>query len=200
MRDDGNHDDNPWREGAVRTVFENPWLRLEEQDMLDPAGKPRVYGLVRFKKLAVGALPIEPDGTVHLVGQWRVPLKRYSWEMPEGGAEAGEDARDCALRELEEEAGLKAGRMIEVLRMALSNSVTDEEAVCFLATDLSPGAHAPEDTEVLRQRRAHFRDVLAEVVSGKITDSLTVATVLRVHHMAVEGELEESLARAILRR
>lgn len=191
-------DQNPWTFLAASTAFENPWLRLVEQEVIDPTGAQRIYGIVRFKKIAVGVLPITDDGLVHLVGQWRVPLGRYSWEMPEGGCEAGEDPLDCARRELEEEAGVRALRLVPIVKMDLSNSVTDEQAICYLATGLAAGVHAPEPVEVLRNRTVPFREVLADVVSGRITDAMTVASVLRAHHMAVTGELDAALAAAML--
>lgn len=186
-------DDNPWRVKAERTAFENDWFWVEEHDVVRPDGRDGYYGVIRVRRLAVGVLPIDSDGRVHLVGQWRYPLGRYSWEMPEGGADPGESAEACARRELAEETGLRAGRLVEILRMDLSNSLSDEQAVVFLATDLSPGPAAPDGTERLRHRLAPFADALAAVAAGKITDALTVAAVLRAHHMAVKGEIERPL-------
>lgn len=173
---------------------------IDRYAVIHPGGAPGTYSVMRPRRLAVGVLPIEPDGFVHLVGQWRFPLGRYSWEMPEGGAEPGEPPLDCAKRELEEETGLRAGSFELVLEMDMSNSLTDERAVIYLATGLTAGAAQPEATEVLRHRRAHFQDVLARVVDGRIRDSLTVAAVLRAHHMAVTGALPQVLAEAMLGR
>jgi len=190
--------DNPWTVQATRVVYENPWLAVEHNDVLNPAGAPGQYGIVRFRKHAVGVLPIEPDGAVHLVGQFRLPLDRYCWEMPEGGAEPGEDLEACARRELAEETGLSAERLVQVLSLHLSNSVTDEAATCYLAFGLTQGAAAPEESEVLGCRRAPFAEALAEALDGRITDALTVATLLRAHHMATIGALPSDIARAIL--
>lgn len=189
---------NPWRIDATRTVYENPWIRLVEHDAVDPAGVRKPYGVVRFKKLAVGVLPVDERGRVHLVGQWRVPLGRYSWEMPEGGCEPGEEPETSARRELEEEAGLRASSLAPILEMDLSNSVTDERAMIFLATGLTPGRLAPEPVEVLKNRTAPFAEVLEDVAAGRIRDSLTVAAVLRAYHMAHTGAVDPALARAML--
>ena len=191
---------DPWIVKGVARAFENDWFHVETHDVLRPDGTPGHYGVVRIRRLAVGVLPIDPEGRVHMVGQWRFPLGRYSWEMPEGGAEPGEDAQGCAERELAEETGLRAGSLLKVLEMDLSNSLTDERAVLFIATDLTQGEAEPEATEVLKRRSAHFLDVLARVADGRIRDALTVAAVLRAHHMAVTGQLPAPLTAAMLRQ
>lgn len=198
MTDDWEEDGDPWAVKSVRRPFENNWLALDEHQVTRPDGNPGTYTVVRIRRLAVGVLPIDANGDVHLVGQWRFPLKRYSWEIPEGGAEPGEDALDCAKRELAEETGLAASDWRLILEMDLSNSLTDERAKMFLATGLKAGAAAPEPTEVLRHRRAPFMDALARVADGRIRDSMTVAAVLRAHHMAVTGALPGALAEAML--
>lgn len=199
MSDIWEEEGDPWTVTGAKRAFENDWMVIDSYAVLHPGGAPGTYSVMRPRRLAVGVLPIEPDGSIHLVGQWRFPLKRYSWEMPEGGAEPGEPPLECARRELEEETGLSAGSFEVVLEMDMSNSLTDERAVVFIATDLRTGKAQPEATEVLRHRCAHFLDVLARVADGRIRDSLTVAAVLRAHHMAVTGQLPAALAQAMLR-
>lgn len=191
-------DGDPWTVKSTTIPFINNWFGVEKNDVVHPGGAGGEYTVARIRRLAVGVLPIEPDGSVHLVGQWRFPLARYSWEIPEGGAEPGEAASECARRELAEETGLRAGSVRPILEMDMSNSLTDERAVMFLATNLIPGTARPEPTEVLRLRTAPFANVLARVVDGRIRDSMTVAAVLRAHHMAVTGELPAALAQAML--
>lgn len=198
MSDDWEEDSDPWRVKSVKRVFENAWFWVDEHDVTHPDGAAGYYGVVRMRRVAVGVLPIEPNGAVHLVGQWRFPLGRYSWEMPEGGADPGESPEACARRELAEETGLVAGHLERILEMDLSNSITDERSVVFLATRLSQGAANPDPTEVLHRRTAPFREVLRRVADGRIRDSLTVAAVLRAHHMAVTGQLPPELAQAML--
>jgi 8-oxo-dGTP pyrophosphatase MutT (NUDIX family) len=200
MSDSWDEGGNPWIVKGVTHAFENDWFRIDEHDVTRPDGEKGYYGVIRVHRLAVGVLPIEADGRVHLVGQWRFPLGRYSWEMPEGGAEPGEDAQSCAERELAEETGLRAGAWLRVLEMDLSNSLSDEQAVIFIATGLTPGPAEPDATEVLKHRTAHFLDVLARVSDGRIRDAMTVAAVLRGHHMAVTGQLPAPLAAAMLRQ
>lgn len=200
MSDTWDEGGNPWIVKGMTHAFENDWFRIDEHDVIRPDGVKGYYGVIRVRRLAVGVLPIDAAGRVHLVGQWRFPLGRYSWEMPEGGAEPGEDARACAERELAEETGLRAREWLQVLEMDLSNSLTDEQAVIFLASGLSPGEADPDPTEVLKRRTAHFREVLERIADGRIRDSLTVAAVLRAHHMAVTGQLPAALTAAMLRQ
>ncbi len=200
MSETWDEDGDPWIVKGVTQAFENDWFRVDAYDVIRPDGVPGHYGVIRVRRLAVGVLPIEADGRVHLVGQWRFPLRRYSWEMPEGGGELGEGARDCAERELAEETGVRAGSLLKVLEMDLSNSLSDERAVIFIAFDLAAGEAQPEGTEVLKHRTAPFVDVLERVSDGRIRDALTVAAVLRAHHMAVTGQLPTLLAMAMLRQ
>jgi 8-oxo-dGDP phosphatase len=190
----------PWRRGPARLIYDNPWIRITEFDATAPTGRPALYGVVGFKNLAIAILPVHDDGTITLVGQHRFPLADYTWEIPEGGGPLADDPLESAKRELREETGLEAASWAEVLRMQLSNSVTDELSVGYLATGLSPspGGAEPDETEALALARAPFREALEAATSGKIKDALTVAMLLRGYHMAREGALPRALARAML--
>lgn len=160
--------------------YGNPWIDVVHHEVLDPSGKAGIYGTVHFKNLAIGILPLDAEGYTWLVGQHRFPLDAYSWEIPEGGGAIGVDPLEAAKRELKEETGLSAGRWDRILEMHMSNSVTDERAVAYLARDLSHGDAAPESTEELTVKRLPFDDVYEMVRRGEITDALAVATILRV--------------------
>ncbi|MDB5428070.1 MAG: MutT/nudix family protein [Phenylobacterium sp.] len=190
----------PWTSGDERVVFESGWLRVTDQTATAPTGKPARYGLVRFKNLAIAILPIHEDGTVTLVGQHRFPLGDYSWELPEGGSPLDEDPLEGARRELAEETGLAAAEWREILRTELSNSVTDERMIGYLALGLSEtsGSHRADDTEALALARVPFREALDAAMAGYLPDMLTVAMLLRGYHMAQEGSLPGALARAML--
>jgi 8-oxo-dGTP pyrophosphatase MutT (NUDIX family) len=190
----------PWKRGAERVVYENPWIRVSDHEATAPSGRPAQYGLVSFKNLAIAVLPLHDDGTVTLVGQNRFAFMDYSWELPEGGSPRGEDPLEGAKRELAEETGLQAAVWRQVLKVQLSNSVTDERAVGYLAFGLSPSdaGHQSDDTEVIALARAPFREVLEAALAGDLEDALTVAMLLRAYHMAREGDLPDALVRAML--
>lgn len=188
----------PWRVNAARTVYENPWIRVVDHDVTHPDGSPGQYGVVRFANRAVGVLPLAEDGMTWLVGQHRFPLDRYSWELPEGGGPLAEDPETAARRELQEETGLVAQTLIPLLEMDLSNSVTDEVAVCYLACDLAEGAAAPEPSEDLAVRKIPYAQLLDDVLAGRIRDSLTVGMALAAHARALRGALPEAICKRLL--
>lgn len=170
---------NPWRTLRRRVVYSNGWMTVEEDDVVRPDGLPGIYGVVRFPGRAVGVVALDDDDRLVLVGQYRYALERYSWEIPEGGADR-HDPLAGAQRELLEETGLTAGRWERLLEADLSNSITDEGATVYLATELTQGEAAPEGTERLAIRWVPFADALAMVADGRITDAISVMAIQAV--------------------
>lgn len=152
-----------------------------EHQILNPAGKPGIYGKIHFKNKAIGIIPIDHEGNTWIVGQWRYPLNEWSWEIPEGGGPLNVEPLEAAQRELKEETGLVAKKWTLIQRVHLSNSVSDEEAFIFLAEELSEGDHDREETEAdMIVRKISFDEGLRMVLEGEITDSLSVMAFLRV--------------------
>nr|WP_313522215.1 NUDIX hydrolase [Brevundimonas diminuta] len=191
-------DTPPWRSLGDSVLVDTPWMRVTRHPAIAPTGADADYVVVRPKNVGTGVLPLHDDGTVSLVGQHRFALMRYSWEMPEGGASQGEDPFEAVKRELAEEAGLTAQHWRAALDLDLSNSITDERAMTWVAWGLSATETAPDETEVFLMARVPFRDLMAEIARGAVRDGLTVATAYRAYHMAREGELPAALARAML--
>lgn len=176
-----NPKNNPWTTLSTREVYDNPWISLTEQQVINPSGKPGIYGKVHFKNKAIGIVPMDAEGNTYLVGQFRYTLNEWSWEIPEGGGPLHLDPLASARRELQEETGLSANRWTLLHRVHLSNSVTDEEGFIYLAEDLTPGKNALEETEAdLKVMRLPFKDALGMVLNSKITDSMSVIGLLRV--------------------
>ncbi len=188
----------PWRVTSRKTAFDNPWISVVDHGVLHPDGTPGEYGVVNFKNLAIGILPIDDEGFVWLVGQHRFPSDRYSWELPEGGGPIEIAPLESAMRELEEETGLSAQSWAEFSAFDISNSVTDERAICFFAWDLAPGAAAPEPSEALTIKRVSFNALLEMVMSGEITDSLTIVMTLTAYAKALRGEGPGPISKRIL--
>ncbi|MBC7911195.1 MAG: NUDIX hydrolase [Pyrinomonadaceae bacterium] len=164
---------SPWQTLSSRVVYDNPWISVREDAVIRPDGIPGIYGVVHYKNTAVGVLAVEDD-FVYLVGQYRYPLEQYSWEIPEGGCAEDEDYLEAAKRELEEETGLLARKWTKLGQAHLSNSVSDELSVWFLATNLSHVTQRPEGTEKLRILRVTISDAMRMALEGRITDAISL--------------------------
>lgn len=175
---------NPWLRLASRQVFENGWISVRDETVIRPDGERGHYGVVHFKNIAIGILAVEGDD-IYLVGQYRYTLDQYSWEIPEGGCAEGEAPLDAARRELEEETGLRAASWERMGEAYLSNSITDERAIWFLATGLSQGVPKPEGTEQLNIRRVPVNEAIEMALSGEITDALSL---LALMHYRIKRE------------
>jgi len=170
--------ENPWTILGEKDVYENPWIRVVEHDVIHPGGKPGVYGVVSFKNLAVGIIPLDEDDYTWIVGQYRFSLNEYSWEIPMGGVPIEADPLAGAQRELKEETGLTAAHWRQILSVRMSNSVTDESGVVYVAEGLQCGEPEFDDTEIIEIRRLPFDEALRMVTDGKITDCLSVTGIL----------------------
>ncbi len=177
-----------WREHGQETRFENPWIRVDEYPVTDPSGLPKKYGLVHFKNKAVGIIPYA-DGHIWLVGQSRFAMRAYSWEIPAGGCPASEDMRETARRELREETGITAQNFKAISRFHLSNSVTDETGILYLATGLTHGATQFESTEDISVKKIALDEAYAAVEAGDITQAISIMGIHKLMLMRLMGEL-----------
>lgn len=170
---------NPWTILTSSIKYDNKWIKVTEHEVLNPAGGQGIYGVVSFKNKAIGIIPVDKEGYTWLVGQYRFPLEEYSWEIPMGGGPIGENPLESAKRELKEETGLSAKKWTSIMRIHTSNSVTDEEGFVYIAEDLTAGETEFEDTEVLNIKKIHLRDAVDLIMQNKITDSISVAGLLK---------------------
>ena len=169
-----------WKQLDSRIVYENPWMEVREDHVINPGGGRNHYGYVHFKNRAIAILPLDSEGNTWLVGQERYTLGEYSWELAMGGAPLDESPLDAAKRELKEETGLTAERWSEVMRLHPSNSITDEVGIVYIAEGLTQGETEFEETEDLEIRKLPLDEALQLVNDGEITDAISVAAILRV--------------------
>jgi ADP-ribose pyrophosphatase len=180
---------NPWTVVDSQKIYENNWIGLTEHKVINPSGGKGIYGEVHFKNYAIGILPLDDELNTWLVGQYRFPLQAYSWEIPEGGGPLHLEPLDSAKRELLEETGLVATAWKEIQRMHLSNSVSDEYSIIYIAQGLTLGIAQPEETEELVLRKLPFDEAYQLVLNGTITDSMSVAAILKTKILLLEGQL-----------
>lgn len=181
---------NNWQIIDESLVYENNWIKLQHFNVLNPNGGKGIYGKVSFKNLAIGIIPVDNDGYTWLVGQQRFPLNIYSWEIPEGGCPLNEEPLNAAKRELLEETGLVAQDWQLILESYLSNSVTDEKTLIFLARNLRQEQASPEETEQLQLKRVLLKDVFKMVHSNEITDAVSILAIQKLELMLFKNELK----------
>ncbi|WP_158856862.1 NUDIX domain-containing protein [Lunatibacter salilacus] len=177
---------NPWKTISKKLVYSNPWIRVEEHQVINPKGGPGIYGQVHFKNKAIGIVPLDSNLNTWLIGQYRYTLEEYSWEIPMGGGPEEDNLLVSAQRELREETGFSASKWTNILRIHTSNSVTDEEGFVFLAEDLTAGETEFDETEDLQIQRLPFMEAVDKVMNGEITDAISIAGILKVEKILRE--------------
>jgi ADP-ribose diphosphatase len=169
--------DVPWQTRSSRVVYQNPWIRVDENQVELPDGRTTVYGVVRCGE-CVGVLPFLDAETVVLIRQYRYVARGVYWEMPTGGVHPGESLEVAAQRELGEEIGYQAARLTPLVSYHTSKSVVDEVAHLFYGEMLTPVVTPGDATEFIEVRPVPFAEALRMVESGEIKDSMTVIAVL----------------------
>ncbi len=178
---------NPWTTKSQKDIYDNPWINVTEYQVIHPGGKDGIYGVVHFKTLATGIIPLDEDNNTWIVGQYRYTLDRYSWEIPEGGGKLDVDPLESAKRELKEETGIIAKNWTEILQMDLSNSVTDEIGYAYIARDLEFTEPEPDEDEDLEIRKLPFSELFDMAMKGEITDGLALNAIFKAHIMLEKG-------------
>lgn len=171
---------NPWKTLKKRLIYSNPWIKVEEHEVITPGGSEGIYGKVLFQNKAVAIIPVDEERNTWLVGQFRYTLQEYSWEVPMGGGSLDQSVLEGAKRELKEETGLTASKWTQIMRIHPSNSVSDEEGFVFLAEGLTQGETEFEDTEEIEILKLPLSAAIEKVMNGDITDAISVAGLLKV--------------------
>ncbi len=172
---------SPWQTLSTKVVYDNNWIKVTHRDVINPGGNSGIYGVVEFKNLAIGIVPIDDDGYTWLVRQYRYTLDQYTWEIPEGGCPIGETPLSAAQRELQEETGLAAKKWTKIAEFHTSNSVTDEYGEIFLAEKLTMGLQNLEDSEDITVKRLPLKEAHQMVLDGEITDSVSMIGLMKAY-------------------
>lgn len=184
-----NVGENPWKTLSSSIPYENKWIKVVENKVLNAVGNEGIYGVVHYKSIAVAIVPLDEHYNTWIVGQYRYTLDSYEWEVPEGGCPENTAPLDTAIRELHEETGLQATSYEPILEMQLSNSVSDEISYTFVAKGISYIGEKPDEDEVLHVKKLPFEEVYQMVLRGEIRDALSVASILKTKLLIVAGKI-----------
>ncbi len=169
-----------WQQRSQKIAYDNPWIQVRHEEVIRPNGSEGIYGVVHFKSNAIGIVAIDDNDHTYLVKQSRYPNNETTIEIPEGGGPFNESPLDAAKRELREETGLTANNWQPLLELRTSNSVSDEKAYIFLATDLIQGEQALEETEDIEVMKVPLTQAIKMAMNGEIIDAMSVAALLKL--------------------
>ena len=178
-----------WKIKESHLKYDNPWISVTEHQVINPSGNQGIYGEVHFKNIAIGIIPIDDNDNIYLVKQFRFVLSQDSLEIPEGGGDLSIDPLISAKRELKEETGLEAKQWTKLIELHLSNSVSDEKAIVYLARQLTQGETALEETEDISITKVSLKEAYRMVNEHIITDAISVAAIQKLYILHLENQL-----------
>jgi 8-oxo-dGTP pyrophosphatase MutT (NUDIX family) len=179
---------NPWRTRSSRIAYQNPWIRVREDQVVRPDGGDGIYGVVEIRP-SVGVIAFNEREEVVLVGQWRYPHDRYSWEIPRGGSHEGEaDMLEVAKRELAEEAGVTAQTWEYIGAVDCCNGVVNDVQSLYVAGNLTLVETNPDPEEEIAVVWKPFREAVAMCIDGRITEVSSIAGILMVDRLRCKGK------------
>lgn len=179
---------NPWRTLKSKEIYNNPWIKVVENEVINPSGGDGIYGVVHYKNIAIAIIPLDQDGNTYLIGQYRYTMNSFEWEIPMGGGLKTVTPLEAAKRELLEETGIVAKTWTNILETQVSNSVSDEVSVTFLARDLEFREAIPEDTEKLYVKKLPLQEAIQMALNGEIKDIISIASLLKLAYL-IENNL-----------
>jgi 8-oxo-dGTP pyrophosphatase MutT (NUDIX family) len=177
-----------WSINSSETKYDNPWITVTEHQVINPSGNPGIYGEVHFKNIAIGIVALDNQDNIYMVNQFRFVLNQDSLEIPEGGGSLDIDPLLSAKRELKEETGLVANSWEKLMELHLSNSVSNEKAIVYLAKELKQGEMELEETEDIVVSKLSLKEAYAMVNENKITDAISVAAILKLYILQLENK------------
>jgi ADP-ribose pyrophosphatase len=163
---------------SSKVVYENPWITVREDRVTRPGGSSGIFGIIDM----VGGssiLPLDSDGFVYLVEEYKYGIDRVSVEVISGAIDGLETPLEAAERELEEELGMRAERWDDLGKVDPFTTVVHSPNFMFLARDLHRTEANPDEGEEVVPKRIRFEEALQQVLESKITHSASCVLILR---------------------
>ena len=161
-----------------KEIFDGRVIRLSVDLVRLPNGNLADLELIRHPG-AAAVVPVDDEGQVLLVRQYRYATGDWLLEVPAGKLEGGEPPELCARREVEEETGHRPGRLIPMGWIWTTPGFTDERIWLYLATDLEPSTQNLQHDECLTLERVPLTDAINMASHGEIVDGKSICALLR---------------------
>ncbi|MBN1963242.1 MAG: NUDIX hydrolase [Anaerolineae bacterium] len=168
-----------------RIAWQCPWYAVRQDRLRLPGGGEGVYNVVE-KGDAVWIVPVTAAGEIVLVRHYRHTIGAWCWEVPAGGIEPGQDARQAARAELRQEIGGVAENWRLLLRLSTGNGFCNEYGNLFLATGVQLGATAHEAAEVMTVHRVPAAEAIRMARRGEVDDALSALALLLAEPLLAE--------------
>ena len=168
-----------------REVYGGRIVRLSVDEVRLPNGKVCELEMIRHPG-AAAVVPVDDEGRVWLVRQYRYASGGYLLEVPAGKLDGTESPESCAYREVEEETGQRPGRLIPLGWIWTTPGFTDEKIWLYMARDLQPSKQNLQNDEVLTVERMPLEQAVQQALSGEITDAKSVCALLRAASIDLE--------------
>jgi 8-oxo-dGTP pyrophosphatase MutT (NUDIX family) len=132
--------DNPYKILSTKTVYKNPWITVQEDQIIHPDGREGIYGIVKTND-SVTVVPVNERGEIFMIHAYSYAGKKWHWELPAGGDD-GEDFMSASQRELLEETGIKAKQWQQIGLARPMDGIMPERMAVLVAQDLELGENS----------------------------------------------------------
>lgn len=140
-------------------------------------GKLTTFDFIDHKG-ASAMIPVDEDGNILMVRQYRNAIDQYTLEIPAGGLNQGEDNLTCAIRECEEETGYQAGEVFHLLDLYTTVAFSNEKIAIYYTTGITPSKQNLDEDEFVTPERHSVEELTEMILNGKIVDAKTIAGIL----------------------
>jgi ADP-ribose pyrophosphatase len=168
----------PWTVVTSKQIYKNPWISVREDQVIRPDGKDGIFGVVEMQP-GVSVLPIDDEGNIYLAKEYKYAIGQESIEVIAGGIDKGEDIQSAAKRELREESGITANKLIELGHIDPFTSVINSPNNMFLALELEFSETAHEGTEQIEIIKMPLHQAIEMIMANEITNGVTIAIILK---------------------
>lgn len=168
----------PWTINGTTVRYEHELLKVREDDVTRPDGRPGIYAVVRITP-GVSVLAVDDEGVAYLAREFRYAVGRETLETVGGSIDEGEEPEAAARRELQEELGIEAGALTPLGQADPMNSLIDSPAHLFLATELKFVEKQNEGSERIRTMKTPLDEAARMALAGEITHATSCVLILR---------------------